>query len=56
MKEFGAAVEGREAIEAFLEPYVEGIRTDADAVIEQILDRAARGRPRAGLAGPSSAR
>ena len=37
VKEFGAAVEGREAIEAFLEPYVEGIRADPDAVIEQIL-------------------
>jgi pimeloyl-ACP methyl ester carboxylesterase len=38
VKEFGAAMEGREAIEAFLEPYVEGIREDADGVIEQILD------------------
>ena len=28
VKEFGAAMEGREAIEAFLEPYVEGIRKD----------------------------
>ena len=37
MKEFGAAIEGREAIEAFLEPYVEGLREDADGVIEQIL-------------------
>jgi pimeloyl-ACP methyl ester carboxylesterase len=37
VKEFGAALEGREAIEAFLEPYVEGIRADADDVIEQIL-------------------
>jgi pimeloyl-ACP methyl ester carboxylesterase len=37
VKEFGAAIEGREAIEAFLEPYVEGLREDADGVIEQIL-------------------
>ena len=37
VKEFGAAVEGREAIEAFLQPYVEGIRADPDDVIEQIL-------------------
>src|SRR5512133_2692676 len=37
VKEFGAALEGREAIEAFLEPYVEGVREDVDAVIEQIL-------------------
>ena len=37
VKEFGAAIEGREAIEAFLEPYVEGIRADPDAVIEEIL-------------------
>jgi pimeloyl-ACP methyl ester carboxylesterase len=37
VKEFGAAMEGREAIEAFLEPYVAGIREDADGVIEQIL-------------------
>jgi pimeloyl-ACP methyl ester carboxylesterase len=37
VKEFNAALEGRDAIEAFLEPYVEGIRADPDAVIEQIL-------------------
>lgn len=37
VREFGAAMEGREAIEAFLEPYVAGIREDADGVIEQIL-------------------
>jgi pimeloyl-ACP methyl ester carboxylesterase len=37
VKEFGAAVEGREAIEAFLQPYVDGIRADPDDVIEQIL-------------------
>ena len=37
VKEFGAALEGREAIEAFLQPYVDGIRADPDDVIEQIL-------------------
>jgi pimeloyl-ACP methyl ester carboxylesterase len=37
VKEFSAALEGREAIEAFLEPYVEGIRADVDGVIEGIL-------------------
>jgi len=37
VKEFNEALAGREAIEAFLEPYVEGIRADPDAVIEQIL-------------------
>ena len=37
VKEFSAALEGREAIEAFLEPYVEGIRADVDAVIEAVL-------------------
>jgi pimeloyl-ACP methyl ester carboxylesterase len=37
VKEFSAALEGEEAIEAFLQPYVEGIRADVDAVIEEIL-------------------
>jgi pimeloyl-ACP methyl ester carboxylesterase len=37
VKEFGAAMEGREAIEAFLQPYVDGIRADPDDVLEQIL-------------------
>ncbi len=37
VKEFGAAMEGPEAIEAFLEPYIEGIHKDVDDVIEQIL-------------------
>jgi pimeloyl-ACP methyl ester carboxylesterase len=37
VKEFSAALEGREAIEAFLEPYVEGIRGDVDGVIEEML-------------------
>jgi pimeloyl-ACP methyl ester carboxylesterase len=36
VKEFGAALEGKEAIDAHLEPYVEGIRADPDAVIDQI--------------------
>jgi pimeloyl-ACP methyl ester carboxylesterase len=36
VKEFGAALEGPEAIEAFLQPYVEELRSDPDAVIEQI--------------------
>jgi pimeloyl-ACP methyl ester carboxylesterase len=37
VKEFTAALEGPEAIEAFLQPYVDGIRSDVDAVIESIL-------------------
>jgi pimeloyl-ACP methyl ester carboxylesterase len=37
VKEFGAALEGEEAIETFLQPYVDGIRADVDAVLEQIL-------------------
>lgn len=37
VKEFNAALEGPEAIEAFLQPYVDGIRADVDAVIEQML-------------------
>ncbi len=37
VKEFNAALEGPQAIEAFLQPYVDGIREDADAVIEQVL-------------------
>ncbi len=36
VKEFGAALEGQEAIDAYLEPFVEGLRDDPDAVIEQI--------------------
>ena len=36
VKEFGAALEGKEAIDAFIEPYVEGIRTDPDSVIDQV--------------------
>lgn len=37
VKEFSAALEGREAIEAFLQPYVDGIRADVDAVIDEML-------------------
>jgi pimeloyl-ACP methyl ester carboxylesterase len=37
VQEFSAALEGREAIEGFLQPYVEGIRKNVDAVIEEML-------------------
>jgi len=37
VEEFGAALEGEQAVNAFLQPYVEGIREDVDAVIESIL-------------------
>jgi pimeloyl-ACP methyl ester carboxylesterase len=37
VKEFQAALAGEEAIEAFLQPYVDGIRADVDSVIEGIL-------------------
>jgi pimeloyl-ACP methyl ester carboxylesterase len=37
VREVNAALEGEAAIEAFLQPYVEGIRADVDAVIEEIL-------------------
>ena len=37
VREFAAAQQGPEAIEAFLQPYVDGIRADVDAVIEEIL-------------------
>jgi pimeloyl-ACP methyl ester carboxylesterase len=37
VKEFGAALDGEEAIEAFLQPLADGIRADPDAVIEDIL-------------------
>jgi pimeloyl-ACP methyl ester carboxylesterase len=36
VKEFGAALEGKEAIDAYLEPYVEGIRADPDGVLDEI--------------------
>jgi pimeloyl-ACP methyl ester carboxylesterase len=37
VKEFSAALEGKEAIETFLQPYVDGIRADVDAVIDEML-------------------
>jgi pimeloyl-ACP methyl ester carboxylesterase len=37
VKEFNAAREGRDAIEALLEPWVDQIRTDVDALIEELL-------------------
>jgi len=36
VKEFGAALEGKEAIDAHLQPYVDGIRSDPDGVIDEI--------------------
>ncbi len=36
VKEFGAALEGREAIEAYLEPFEDELGRDPDAVIDQI--------------------
>jgi pimeloyl-ACP methyl ester carboxylesterase len=36
VKEFGAALEGRESIEAHLQPYVDELRRDPDVVIEEI--------------------
>lgn len=37
VKEFGAALDGEAAIEAFLQPYVDTIRSDVDSVIEEML-------------------
>ena len=37
VREFDAAREGEEAIRAFLQPYVDGIRADVDGVIKGIL-------------------
>ena len=37
VREFGTAIQGREAIEAFIQPYVDQLRTDPDAVIEEIV-------------------
>jgi pimeloyl-ACP methyl ester carboxylesterase len=37
VQEFNAALAGPEALTAFLQPYVEGIREDVDAVIDQML-------------------
>jgi pimeloyl-ACP methyl ester carboxylesterase len=51
VKEFGAALEGKEAIDAYLEPYVEAIRSDPDAVLDEItselpeVDRAIAAKP-----------
>jgi pimeloyl-ACP methyl ester carboxylesterase len=36
VKEFGAALEGKEAIDAYLQPFVEGIRADPDGVLDEI--------------------
>jgi pimeloyl-ACP methyl ester carboxylesterase len=36
VKEFRAALEGREAIDAFIQPYVDALRADPDGVIDQI--------------------
>jgi pimeloyl-ACP methyl ester carboxylesterase len=36
VKEFGAALEGREAVEAFIQPFVDGLRSDADGVLDRI--------------------
>jgi pimeloyl-ACP methyl ester carboxylesterase len=36
VKEFNAALAGREAIDAYLEPYVEALRRDADSVLDEI--------------------
>jgi pimeloyl-ACP methyl ester carboxylesterase len=36
VKEFSAALEGREAIEAHLQPYVDELRRDPEAVVEEI--------------------
>jgi pimeloyl-ACP methyl ester carboxylesterase len=37
VREFGAAVQGREAVEAFIQPYIDQLRKDPDAVIEEIV-------------------
>ena len=37
VQEFNAALAGREELEAFLQPYVEGIRADVDALIDEML-------------------
>jgi pimeloyl-ACP methyl ester carboxylesterase len=36
VKEFGAAVEGREAIEAHLQPFVDQLKRDPDAVFDEV--------------------
>ena len=51
VKEFGAALEGPAAIEAYLQPFADELRRDPDAVIDQIaaelpdVDRAILSRP-----------
>ena len=37
VKEFGAALEGREAVEAFIQPYADELRRNPDAVIDEIV-------------------
>jgi pimeloyl-ACP methyl ester carboxylesterase len=37
VQEFNAALAGREELEAFLQPYVDGVRADIDAVIDEML-------------------
>jgi pimeloyl-ACP methyl ester carboxylesterase len=37
VKEFGAALEGREAVEAFIQPFVDKLHSDPDAVIDEIV-------------------
>ena len=36
VREFSAALEGREAIDAFVQPYVDALRADPDGVIDQV--------------------
>jgi pimeloyl-ACP methyl ester carboxylesterase len=51
VKEFNAALAGKEAIDAFIQPYVDGIRSNPDAVLDQIaselpeVDREIMARP-----------
>jgi pimeloyl-ACP methyl ester carboxylesterase len=51
VKEFNAALAGKEEIDAFIQPYVDGIRSDPDAVLDQIaselpeVDREIMARP-----------
>ncbi len=51
VKEFGAAVAGREAIEEYLEPFVDQLRSEPEAVVDEIaselpeVDRALVSRP-----------
>ena len=37
VREFGAAVQGREAVEAFIQPFVDQLESDPDAVIDEIV-------------------